>query len=69
MGRLNIQDHPEKNFITINGVNYDYSIFEGLGEGEYAFPIGKVFRFDGRKDGVIAVTPLPIIKEDHYRIL
>ncbi len=54
----------EKNsYLTINGIKYDYRIFEGLGLGGY--PEGVYFKILTREDGSITIQrfePKEVVK-------
>ncbi len=45
---------PEREVLTIDGINYARSLFSGLGLG----PIGKAFRIIARDDGVVTLQTI-----------
>ena len=53
---LKIVDHPEEDYIEIEGIKYHYSFFSTFGIG--GPPVGSVVRIEQREDGMVVVTKL-----------
>jgi hypothetical protein len=53
--RLKVRQNIEKEVIKIEGINYSFDLFRGLGIGKCSIALNQPFKILKRKDGVIVI--------------
>jgi len=56
--RLNVRQDVKKEIIKIEGINYHFDLFRGLGTGKSGLVLNKPFQIIKREDGVIAIEKI-----------
>lgn len=56
--RLRIRQDLKREVVKIEGINYSFDLFRGLGTGRCSLGLNEPFRVIKRKDGVIAIEKI-----------
>jgi len=56
--RLKVRQNIEKEVVKIEGINYTFDLFRGLGMGKCGLALNEPFQIIKREDGAIAIEKI-----------